>query len=353
MALGAKKASPAMPKNALYFPYIDLPSTSWTTQAILYWDKLASIVPMDHLHHPKQMDELTRALLTEWLVEPIIPGMHIYQAHRFDECFIEFVEQRVLPFRQHMNRRGKAQPVTRIHAEKMGQIPDFLVESGLAKRLDWAWYEVDTVLANQFMAYLASVLSALPDVNATPITDRAQFATALGFRRQPPRRDGTLHTFKARQVILKAILPVPSGPVDVGRLLSFKARHGHLLPQLRTRIEAHCAYISLLPEPEDRVVATQEFINECNDHVTEIAAAMRPSFARIAFGSLAPLFGSGLALQTTDQGNVLAYAGAATSLVGAAYQAISSIRAPRIAQEGKPLAYIAHARRELAPNRSF
>lgn len=339
-----------MPNNALYFPYIDVPSTSWTAQAILYWDKLASIVPMDHLHDPNQMDDLTRELLSEGLVEAIVPGMYIHQARKFDECFIEFVETRVLPIRRRSIPRMTPLPVTRIHAEKMGQIPEFLVDSGLARRLDWAWYEVDTPLANQFMAYLATVLGALPDVNATPITDQVQFAAALGSRRPANKRDGALHTFKAREVVLKSLLPIPDGPIDFARLIKFKERHGHLLPSLRAKIEAHCAYISLLQEPEARVVSTEAFISECEDHVAEIEAAMRPSFAHVAFGSLVPLFGAGLTLHVTDRGNALEYAGATVSLVGAAYQAISSIRGPRLTQEAKPLAYIARARKELSSN---
>jgi hypothetical protein len=342
-----------MPNNALYFPYIDVPSTSWTTQAILYWDKLASIVPIDHLHDPGQMDDLTRELLSEGLVEAIVPGMYIHQVRKFDECFIEFVKTRVLPNRRFSITRTTPLPITRIHAEKMSQIPDFLVDSGLARRLDWAWYEVNTPLANQFMAYLATVLGALPAVNATPITDQAQFAVALGSRPPATKRHGALHRFKARDVVLKSLLPIPDGPIDFGRLVKFKERHGHLLPSLRAKIEAHCAYISHLQEPEARVVSTEAFIRECEDHVAEVVAAMRPSFASVAFGSLTPLFGAGLALQATDQGNVLGYAGSTVSLVGAAYQAISSIRGPRLAQEAKPLAYIARARKELLPNHSF
>lgn len=338
-----------MSNNALYFPYIDVPSTTWTTQAILYWDRLASIVPMDHLYDPDQMDELTRDLLAEGLVEAIVPGMHLHQARKFDECFIEFVETRVLPLRRRKTPRTTPLPVTRIHAEKMGQIPDFLVDSGLARRLDWAWYEIDKPLANQFMAYLATVLGALPDVNATPITDKALFAAALGARRPALNWDGDLHTFKAREVVLNSLLPIPDGPIDFGKLIRFKERHGHLLPSLRSKIEAHCAYIALLQEPEARAVSTEAFIKECEDHVAEIEAAMRPSFTRVVFGSLAPLFGAGLALHTTDQGNVLGYAGATVSLVGAAYQAIASIRGPRLTQEPKPLAYIARARKELLP----
>lgn len=341
-----------MSQNALYFPYIDVPSTAWTTQAILYWDKLASIVPMDHLHHPEQMDALSRTLLSEGLVEPIVPGMFIYQVERFDDCFIEYLESCVLPKRSYARQNEARSNTTRIHAEKMGRIPDFLVESGLATRVDWAWYDVDTFVANQFMAYLATVLSAVPSVNATPITDKASFASALGARRPAQRRDNSLHAFKTKQVILKSLLPVPVGPMDVDGLIRFKQRHGALLPPLRTKIETHCAVIACLADPEARIAATAAFVNECEDHVAEIEAAMRPAFGRIAFASLVPLFGSGLALQSTDQGNVVAYAGAALSLVGTAYQAIASIRGPRLAHEAKPLAYIAHARRELAPKRA-
>lgn len=337
-----------MPNNALYFPYINVPSTSWTTQAILYWDKLATIVPMDHLDRPEQMDVLTRELLSEGLVEPIVPGMYLYEAQRFDECFIEFVEKRVQFNRSRSIDPTTTSQVTRIHAEKMGQIPDYLVEKGLAKRLDHAWYEIETPLANQFMAYLATVLGAIPEVNATPITDKAQFAVALRSRRPVTKRDETLNSFKAREVILKSLLPIPDGPVDVNKLIMFKNRHGHLLQALRTKIEAHCALVTLMPEPAARAVLTEAFINDCNDNVAEIVAAMQPTFAKVTLGSLTPLFGAGASIQAAD--SAITFAGAAMSLVGAAFSAISSIHGLRMAQEVKPLAYIAHVRRELVPS---
>ena len=123
-----------MSNKALYFPYIEVPNTSWTTQAILYWDKLASIVPMDHLHAPEQMDEVTRNLMSEGLVEPIVPGMYIGAAERFSECFIEFVEQRLRRGQMYTLDEGSFRPTVRMHAEKMGEIPDFLIEAGLARQ---------------------------------------------------------------------------------------------------------------------------------------------------------------------------------------------------------------------------
>lgn len=41
-----------MSRNALYYPYINLPQDAWSTRALLYWDGLATIVPMEHLRIP-------------------------------------------------------------------------------------------------------------------------------------------------------------------------------------------------------------------------------------------------------------------------------------------------------------
>jgi hypothetical protein len=335
-----------MANKALYFPYIEVPDTSWTTQAVLYWDKLASIVPMDYLHAPEQMDEVTRNLMSEGLVEPVVPGMFLYAAERFSECFIEFVEQRVLPAGYYALDNAGWRPTVRVHVEKIWEISDFLVDAGLARQVEWGWYELDSTLAYHFMAYLATVLAAVPEVNATPVTDKTCFAASLGARH--PTYNRSKHEFKAREVILNALLPVPAGELDIHRLVRFKQQHGALLPRLREKIEAHCSAIALMADPDARINATTLFIHECEDQIKEIEGAMRPAFGTVVFSSLIPLFGAGLALQSTEQGNLVAYTGAALSLAGSAYQAIASIRTPRMAHEAKPLAYIARARRLLA-----
>lgn len=173
-----------MRNNALYFPYIEPPQDSWTTKALLYWDKLSCIVPIDHLSYPEQMSTFMRTLLTEGLVEPVIPAQFIYRVERFDTSFIELIENRF----RHLPPRiehAKAAPhrTKRIHVEKLGEIPYFLVQSGLAKQIDEAWYDIEAKTANQFMSYLAACLGAIPDVNATPVTDKAIFASNLRPRR--------------------------------------------------------------------------------------------------------------------------------------------------------------------------
>jgi len=337
-----------MPSNALYFPHINVPSNAWTTQAILYWDRLASIVPLDFMENPGQADELTRRLMVEGLVQPVFPAALTYQVERFDECFIEYVERKVIPFRRHLGSMQRKGAVSLVHAEKLGRIPDFLVDAGLAKQVNASWYQMDTPLANRFMAYLATVLSALPHIDATPITDMALMADTFGMRgRAEAMRARGMHAAKARSSLLKAMLPVPDGPLDVDKLLAFKCRYGELLPKFRERIERHCASVALLSEPEARIQATKEFVDDCEGEIAEITAAMTPAFGKVVLGSLIPLFGSGLAWHATDAGNKIAYAGSAMSFAGAAYQAIASIRDLRLQHERRPLAYVSHARRVL------
>jgi len=334
-----------MRNNALYFPYIALPQDSWTTKALLYWDKLSSIVPMDHLDRPEQMSEFMRALLAEGLVEPVIPAHFIYQVERFEASFIEHVENR-LRFAFRSGSNDAPLRTIRIHVEKLGEIPSFLVQSGLAKQIDWAWYDVEATIANQFMSYLATCLGAIPTVNATPVTDSAIFASTLRPRRHGPARQ-PLHQHKSREVILKHLLPTPVEPIEVDKLLSFKRRYGHLLPPLRSSVEAHCTLVATLQNENDRADANEAFLLDSRQKIAEIEDAMRPSFGKVVFGSLAPLFGAGLTVQATDIGDKVVYAGAALSLAGAAYQAIASIRDGRRIAESRPLAYVAHAKREF------
>ncbi|WP_199135371.1 hypothetical protein [Delftia sp. ASV31] len=340
-----------MRSNALYSPNIELPRDAWTTRALLYWDRLSSIVPLDHMHRPDQMSEHMRRLLGEGLVEPLSPGPFVRDIPRFDDCFIDLVEHRHLKKHPSAKRDTPPAQIVLIHAEKLGRIPDFLVEVGLARQVHWAWYEVEEAVANQFMSYLAMCLGAIPEVNAAPVTDKMVFASLLRPRARQMAGQ-VLHKHKAREVVLRSLLPTPAEPVDIDQLLLFKQRHGHLLPPLRAKVEAHCTRVAVLPDPEDRIEANEAFLQDCQQQITEIEAVMRTSFGKIVLGALTPLFGSGLSLHSTDPGNPVAYAGAALSLSGAAYQALASIHGSRAAVANRPLAYVAHARAALLPRPS-
>jgi len=342
-----------MRDNALYFPYISLPNDQWTVKTLLYWDKLSSIVPMDHIEQPEQFSPFMQQLVQEGLVEQVFPSQHLYQIADFEEYFVKLVDHRVRSWQRRPSSYSrihseKITGTSLIHAEKMAGITDYLIETGLASRTNnWAWFEVDKRVANLFMAYLAACLGAVDDVNAAPVTNKLHFAKIMGnsgFSRIPEK---SVHHLKARDVILKALLPTPNEKVSVNQLLRFKSDHGHLLPLLRRKIEAHCAAIAILPNSEDRIATTEQFVDECQDGVNEIIHAMKPTWKKVTLGSLSPVIGAGFTLHAMNTNDGLAYAGAAFTFAATAYQAIASIRRNRIKQINKPLAYVAHARTGL------
>lgn len=335
-----------MRSNALYFPYIALPNDAWTARSLLYWDRLSTIVPMDYMRRPEQASAFMRELWAEGLVGPVIPAEYIYRIERFDDTFFELIKHRPSWKQQRLAESFAAGATTRIHAEKLDQIPRFLVEQGLARQVDEAWYDVETSVANLFMSYLATCLGAIPEVDAAPVTNKAVFALALS----PPRRQSPqypLHHYKSREVVLEHLLPTPAEHVQVDKLLRFKRQYGHLLPPLRANVEAHCTYVATLPDAEHRIEANNAFVLQCRQRIAEIEEAMRLTFGKVVLGSLAPLFGAGFTVQASDLGNTTAYAGAALSLAGAAYLAITSIRGGT-ALRNHPLAYLVRAERAFS-----
>jgi len=194
-----------MRDNALYFPYISVPDNRWTIKILLYWDKLLSIVPMDYIEEPEQLDPFMRLLVQEQLVEQIFPANYLHMIKDFEKCFINLIRCRARYLKQPRYRMDPVQhekfaPRYRIHTEKMGQIPEFLIEEGLAIRAEGSWYNVNEKVANIFMSYLASCLGALEEINAAPVTNQANCFRLFG-NNQPFKKANSITHGEARDII--------------------------------------------------------------------------------------------------------------------------------------------------------
>jgi hypothetical protein len=331
-----------MRNNALYFPYISVPEERWTIKTLLYWDKLSSIVPMEYIDRPELLGDFMRRLVQAGLVEQLFPAQYLRHIGEFERLFVELVDGRM--------KRKAAPPLKhgvrrmRIHVEKLGNIPEYLLDRGLATRADYSWYDVDEPIANLFMAYLATCLGSIPEIDAAPVTNSLVFANLFGERNQPRIDKRTLHRQKAREVVLKALLPFPDEPVSLDQLVAFKERHGHLLPALRQLVEARCATIAELGDVEHRLIATRQLIDESRLQVDELVDAMRPNWKKIAFGSLMPLLATGLAIASGDVASATAATAAGLQYAATAYQSMTAVHGLTGSQQLQPLAFIAHAR---------
>ncbi|MBN3808757.1 MULTISPECIES: hypothetical protein [Paraburkholderia] len=338
-----------MRNNALYFPYISIPDTAWTMRTLLYWDKLSAIVPLELAYRTEELDVFMRELLDAGLVNTVIPAQYLWRLEQFDTAFVQLVEARLRTL-YYSPERIKARPRVRIHIEKLRGIPEFLVGCGAAERLDDSWYMVEASIAKLFMAYLAVCLGAQEGVDAAPVTNRWEYASLFGLGRTLRRSQKPEHQ-DARHEILDCLLPVPDGKVSLTAVVKFKEQYGDLLPALREMIEVRSAAIALLQDAEDRADAISDFVKQSKSQIDELSDAMRFNWKQITFGALFPLAGNGIQWATTSPDSPALWAGTALSFASAAYVALTSSGLGRADLRDKPLAYIAHARRQFATKR--
>lgn len=81
-----------MNDKLLYFPYCDIPESSWTIKSLLYWDSVGIIVPQSFINNPSKHNQFTIELLQTDLIETIFPHEYINQVKNFDDGFINLVE---------------------------------------------------------------------------------------------------------------------------------------------------------------------------------------------------------------------------------------------------------------------
>src|SRR4051812_21497394 len=106
----------------------------------------------------------------------------------------------------------------------MPALPEFTLKSwtnrrgigqhGLRSPRPYPWYLVESWVAAQFMAYLATVLASQPSVDAAPITFDANSLRAL-------KDAGPCGISDARTVLLEHVFPRPKGVIKLDDLVQF------------------------------------------------------------------------------------------------------------------------------------
>lgn len=259
-----------MNRNVIYYPYIRVPQNEWFTRVLLYWDQVFSVVPMDYASNPSTLGEYMDGLIREDLVIPIAPSEYIHDLPNFTEAFLDYVDDPRYPVTRNSITRKRVKTFD-VAIEKLGAIGDGLIKRGLARQY-YGWYKIEAYTANQFMAYLAGTLGNMPDIQSKPITDKQQNLVSFA-----PHQGGKLYQDidETRAIILKDILPAPSGNIDPIQLVNFKKDNLTELNRFRNRIES---FIPIAANIEDQTIRSEtiaQFVTETQDEIDYISESMK------------------------------------------------------------------------------
>jgi hypothetical protein len=274
-----------MNNKLLYFPYINIPESSWTIKSLLYWDSVGIIVPPKFTEQPNRYDHFTVNLLQSDLIEQLLPSNFIYKIPNFDNGFIKLVNQPKFGIARRQLDFAKG-VYSRIHFQKFGnQLLNRLVELDIARRENYEWYNVETRTANLIMLYLATSIGIIGEF--TPATDAIENID-LSIKQ---RRFSVKNNF-ARQSLLDDLIPYPIEP-NLTQLRRFKDRHHEELKSFRILLERAAFEISTSKFANYRQQRHNLIVAEIIDKKEKIVSDLNhSSIGQIAFGTICGIVGA-------------------------------------------------------------
>lgn len=245
--------------SLLYYPYINLPQNDWTIRALLYYDNVNSIVPARYFYEPEHYNTFMREAIMHELVTPINPMDILDNPYEVSRKFIGYLSAKkdVIEKRRRSFFSSRAHEISRdkftspykqckVHTNKFDRdIFDYLMEMGLAERLDCDWYNIESKTADDLMFLLSSVIA--DKIQSVVATDKIDYGFSQVYARN---NDVELRNRQyKRDLILKNLMPYPK-QIDLTNLRRFKERHRDLLVTFRNKVESLVLDQTIPPESE-------------------------------------------------------------------------------------------------------
>ena len=211
-----------MPNTILYYPKIAIPDGAWLRQALLYWDRIGSIIPRELDRADQDIQDL------HTLYE-----LNVYRSYN-PENFIAGDQRLRIEFEQefiHISKKPSfwkrlPPPESRrfdspIHIAKItNNLSEYIQSKGLAilrDRYD-SWYQFERSAAWLYMSLLAKYIADSAEETTIPGTD---FGLFKDFIFQTEKRNFSASCF---ELTLQDILPVPSQDTPLEKILEFKTK---------------------------------------------------------------------------------------------------------------------------------
>lgn len=276
-----------MTDNLLYFPYINVPKTNWTTISVLYWDNVGAIVPDIYKDHPNRLENNMLELVEAELIQQIFPYHYTYDIPNFDQAFLDLTDTAEfdLTARQNDFAQGRG---SRVHIQKFSEnLLRELERRRIIRRENHEWYYVEHQTARIFMTYLATVISKVEGF--TPATDNTR-----NIDLRPDRNAFPYHRLSTRNRFLNELIPYPLA-ASAYQLKTFKEEYYDQLKNFRNRLEQTIIEIVNIQGKEAREIYYQLKLREILERRDEIFARLGESrLGQITFGTLFGLTAAGI-----------------------------------------------------------
>jgi hypothetical protein len=273
-----------MERTLLYYPTIELPREEWLKQALLYTDKVSSILPFkEHDRLPETVKYLDcKEQYTPVYIEDIIQE-NADKYKLFENDFLSQIEDyRIINASSAPRRRSRFNGIFR---EKMTTHMIYMLErKGLVSNQTQEQIFLDENIAIYYMAGLARFASAsLSDQFIIPSTDYKRFSN-LSF-------DSFAKTEKAYNLIFKNCLPVPDSNVEISDIIDFKKSHSNELKRFRQFVKDLIREINSANDDYE----IKEYIKSATEkielEISTLSNALKKNKIKTIFSSLNTLLG--------------------------------------------------------------
>lgn len=278
-----------MNRTILYYPTINIPRTSWLKHALLYWDEVSSIIPMNNGQFLYELSPDIQYLIEEGQFRPIQPETLISGENNWEKFqefqdefrdvvqnpyFITFRNRNLYRTKNHLIHKNKVeQKKGRIHRNKTSEeLFHFLEDLGLATREEndeWLIFEHNTALL--YMSLLAKYLAEVDSEQTTIGTD---FYAYEKFNFKNIRRNDS---FPVISFDLNNILPSPNENVSLEQIINFKRHRADNLRHFKSKISDFQTQISKSKSNAELKESAINFQEELVNGVQDLTAVLRDS----------------------------------------------------------------------------
>ena len=303
--------------HALYYPWIDIEDSGWLKTAMLYWDKISTIVP-ENITKPYEADD-SASLYQAGILQPLNVrpwDEAVYDASRDFTEYLDSVEAASV-----LQREWEQQPkhflkpvneVSKLNKLKMDEgLVQRLIESGRVIEAG-DWLVLDREMIEYYMTLLAANLSKEKHL-ALLTKDEVfeQLSNKVKRRDNPGIRKQRLGEALLAQVVLETVKIEPDTPIE--KIIGFRKNYADEIGVFRTEIGKLAQGID--PETPSVEALQQQvhdiYLNQIQPSVSNLQKALRGRNIRIWVTNLSSfIFAESInSLVLSTPMNLLTYAG--------------------------------------------